>query len=134
MGEFKFLPQRQQNWSGRYRRIPGENYAFHLRPMDEQLQVVILWNLDDLTYTCCAVESPELKSLVHAISEVKRNMGGSGGGSFLVNESDQVLVPSSDGLGSRMLVGEVRGSLKFHNVMQGGTFTLGDDYGLSTGD
>lgn len=74
-------------------------------------------------------------ALAQAVIDAKRSFGGSAGGSFLINEHRQVLVPSPLGTGEVALVGECSGPLLFHNSFAGSAlFDLADDQGLSPGD
>ena len=121
-------------WKGRYARIPGDTAVLHIVRVDGQLRVALLWNIDEDRGTCVAVDGQAVRSLVEAVSNAKQKMGGGQGGSFQINEFGQVLVPASTGGGRRMFVGELLGDLPFEDPFDNGTFTLGDDSGMSTGD
>ena len=134
MSGFDFRPIKPKPWTGRYARTPGETSALHVRHQGDESRVVIVWVTRGLRLESFAVDNPHAKSLASAIMEAKRAAGGDGGGSFQINEYGQVLVPATDAGGTRFLVGEVRGSLRFLNPLDEVTFTLGDDSGLNTGD
>jgi hypothetical protein len=80
------------------------------------------------------VETAAARELVHAVIQGKGHFGYGGGGSFLINEYGQVLVPSPTGTCQQVLVGEWTGPLEFHNPFDGGTFDITDDEGLEPGD
>ena len=113
--ETMFVPCEPRFWNGRYDRVPGDSAVFHLRYHDGRLRPVIVWPCDDKVATCPAVECAAADELAMAVAEAKRFAGGTGGGSFLINEFGQVLVPSSDGDGIRLLAGCLSGSLLFEN-------------------
>jgi len=102
-------------WHGRYARIPGDNSVFHLKYMDGRMWPVIHWETEEGTATCAARECVAAVQLAAAVEAAKRKAGGSGGGSFVINEYGQVLVPASDGQGQRCLAGELTGRLLFEN-------------------
>ena len=134
MAGFHFRRLSLRPWTGRYKRIPGETTALHVKRIGKESRVVIVWDADGYRRDCDLVDGPGARSLAAAVVAAKEAMGGDLGGSFQVNEFGQVLVPSTDGEGQRLLAGQVRGSLRFQDPLQGGTFTLGDDSDLSAGD
>ena len=134
MNRFRFQRIPPRPWSGRYSRVPGDTTALHVKSIDNSPCVVLVWHVDGYTCICKAVDGPDERTLAAAVTEAKKEMGGTLGGSFQINEYGQVLVPATDGGGQRMLAGRVVGSLRFEDPLKGGTFTLGDDAGLSTGD
>ena len=135
MASFRFTLQTPKPWTGRYARIPGDTTALHVLADSRGSRIAVYWRRDDETGTCSVVECEQSRRLAAAVAHAKRAMGGSGHGAFQINEYGQVIVPSSSGGYSRMLVGEVEGDLRFLNPFQDGqAFTLGDDAGLSTGD
>lgn len=75
----------------------------------------IEWPTEEGTGTCFAVRCAAVEELAEAVERAKRHAGGSGGGSFMINEFGQVLVPDSDGAGRRSLVGQWEGRLLFKN-------------------
>ena len=134
MSRFRFQPIFPRSWSGRYARIPGDTTVLHVKRIEKSSRVVVVWHTDGSTCTCKAVDGPDERILATAVVAAKREMGGMEGGSFQINEFGQVLVPATDGGGHRMLAGRAYGSLRFEDPRNGGTFTLGNDSGLSTGD
>ncbi|MCL6650014.1 MAG: hypothetical protein K6U89_16985 [Chloroflexi bacterium] len=91
-----------REWSGFYKRIPGKDTAFHVKGR----KVQCLWERGRYERAWCdIVESTAADELARAVSEGKRFFGYSGGGSFLINEHGQVLVPSPAGDGRQALVG-----------------------------
>jgi hypothetical protein len=110
-----FTPCEPQPWHGRYSPIPGNSTRFHLKHVDGVLLPAIIWVQDDEEATCHAIGSPAVRELAEAVARGKGHFGRHGGGSFLVNEFGQVLVPCPDGDGRRVLVGELRGNVFFQN-------------------
>ncbi len=82
---------------------------------------------------CHAVKCDEVEKLVEAINEAKSRLSGSMGGSFVINEHGQVIVPSAFGDGSRLLVGEIEGVLLFEDD-NGEIIDLSDDSNLEVGE
>jgi hypothetical protein len=110
-----FQSCRLQRWHGRYARIPGDTSVFHLKALNGRLWPAIVWETEDGTATCYATDSASVASLAVAVESAKRRSGGTGGGSFVINEFGQVLVPSSDGDGTRYIVGQLNGAILFQN-------------------
>ncbi len=122
-------------WRGRYARIPGDNTVFHLKSINGRMWPTILWDTDDGTGTCAACECSAAAELAQAVEAAKRKLGGTGGGSFVINEFGQVLVPASDGSYRRFLAGELKGRLLFENPFdEDDPIDLGDTVHLQPGD
>jgi len=102
-------------WYGRYSRIPGDSSVFHLTYLGGRMWPVIYWETEEGTATCAACQCDAAAHLANAVERAKRKSGGSGGGSFMINEYGQVLVPASDGSGRRYLAGELQDQLLFEN-------------------
>ncbi|GBD30579.1 hypothetical protein HRbin32_01687 [bacterium HR32] len=127
----KFRPVGPKEWGGFYKRIPGKDTAYHVRSGT----VFCLWERRRYWRLWCAmVGSAAADELVRAVREGKRFFGYSGGGSFLINEYGQVLVPSPAGDGRQALVGEWMGSLEFVDPLNNEVFDMADDGGLELGD
>lgn len=107
-----------REWSGRYARVPGEKCVMHLRSVAGRTAVAVRWDRGDETGWCATVDGSASRDLAGAVLSAKQQLGGGGGGSFVINEFRQVIVPASDGGGRRLLVGEVVGSLRFHNPFE----------------
>src|SRR5947209_4212546 len=101
----QFCACRPAPWGGRYGRLMGDGAVFHLRYVGGRLWPVLLWKTDEGVATCRAFNCAATVKLVEAIAQAKQQAGGEGGGSFLVNEYGQVLVPATEGGGRRFLVG-----------------------------
>lgn len=130
-----FRACRPTPWSGRYRRVMGDASVFHLRYAGGRLWPMILWETEEGVGTCRAVECAAAVELVDAVARAKCCGGGDGGGSFVVNEYGQVIVPSSDGSGKRFLAGRLNGKLLFENpFLSQELIDLGDDGHLENGD
>lgn len=133
---FAVAPGTPQPWSGRYARVPGETTAFHVRLVDGLWWPVVEWAFDGMTAECPMVESAGAAALTAAVNAGKALLGGGQGGSFLINEYGQVLVPASTPRDTRVaIVGECTGPLEFvDNAAGSGTFDLADDAALGAGD
>jgi hypothetical protein len=83
---------------------------------------------------CPMVVSGAAAELAEAVNWGKRLLGAPAGGSFVINEFGQVLVPSSAGDGRIALVGEWQGALEFTDALRGGTFDLAPAKPLVNGD
>ncbi|MCB1066194.1 MAG: hypothetical protein KDN20_25145 [Verrucomicrobiae bacterium] len=137
MSEISFRKCNPRPWNGRYTRVTGGS-SWRLKTISGRWWPIIDWRSDDYQLTCPSLESPASVALAEAVSGGKKSLGGSGGGSFLINEFGQVIVPSSSGDGKRVIVGELTGELIYENPMASGphdqTFRLGDASGLNPGD
>lgn len=130
-----FNPCRPRTWHGRYDRIPGDNSVFHLKYVGGRLWPIIYWETEDGTATCPAVNCEAASQLANAVERAKIMAGGSGGGSFVINEYGQVLVPASDGGGRRYLAGRLQGRLLFENPFdEDDPIDLGECDDLQPGD
>jgi len=131
----QFQACRPTPWSGRYRRVMGDVSVFHLRYVDGRLWPVVIWETGEGTATCRALGCAAATELADAVARAKRYAGGDEGGSFVVNEYRQVIVPSSDGDGKRFLAGWLNGTLLFENpFVPQEPIDLGDDGHLENGD
>jgi len=131
----QFSPCRPTPWNGRYRRVMGDSSVFHLRFIGGRLWPVVLWDTEEGLATCRAVVCGAADGLAEAVARTKRHAGGNGGGSFLVNEFGQVIVPSSDGGRRRFLAGRLHGRLLFENpFLSEEAIDLADDMHLENGD
>lgn len=135
---FRFRPCGPRLWTGRYGRIPGNGSVYHIRKNEQgDWWVEIEWNRQEMVCYPQALDRGDVQLLVESVNEAKRTgWGGQEGGSFLINEFRQVLVPSSDGSGIVMTVGETSGVLLFDDPSadSGETLDLSDDSGLTAGD
>lgn len=109
-------------WNGRYSRIPGDHTAFHVRFHKDQWWPVVDWVVGDEIGSCPMVECDAAYKLAHAVNSGKHLLGAPSGGSFLINEYGQILVPGPLGYHRIVTVGEWQGPLEFLNVLDGGTF------------
>jgi hypothetical protein len=131
----RFTTCQPKDWRGRYGRIPGNRSVFHLRRVGGRKCVVIEWHRDGCIGTCVAVDTAESRKIVSAVANAKRLMGGGDAGAFLVNEFGQVLVPSSEGDGRRLIVGMLEGTLHFIDPFTDGRLiNLDGDSSLQCGD
>jgi hypothetical protein len=132
----EFTPCEPLEWRGRYGRIPGNLSVFHVRHSQRQNRLwpyALITNNEDRG-TCWALKSPDIGKLVQAVQSGKQFFGHPTGGSFLVNEYGQVLVPASSGDRRCAYVGSLQGKLQFDNPLKENTiFDLSDDHGLTCG-
>lgn len=123
----KFTQCRPRKWTGRYGRIPGKTPVFRARA-DGTMEVYWSVHGEDTWLTSEAVADPAIEELIEAINKYKLDATGSRGGSFLINEFGQVLVPSG-GSRSIMLVGELQGVPEFEDPCTDDLFHLaGEDF------
>jgi hypothetical protein len=133
--ELVFRPIEFRPWQGRYSRIVGKTTTFKIRNTSENgLWPVIEWEHQEGRVTCLAVNFGDVRQLADAVAEAKRKLYGNFTGSFVINEFGQVIVPSSAGDGTRLLVGETEGVMLFDNPLTNGILDLSDDEGLNNGD
>lgn len=121
-------------WTGRYARIPGDTAVYHLISRRGKWWPVIYWDTDEDRVTCAALDCPASHELGEAVARAKWALSRTQGGSFLINEFGQVIVPSALGDGQRMLAGTISGNLLFENPLEDGLIDLGDTSGLQPGD
>jgi hypothetical protein len=123
-----------REWNGFYSRIPGHTTTFTITYNTDYASFwpIIRHNTDDGLLICPALEGGDVELLIETINEAKMQMTGQQGGSFCINEFGQVIVPSSDGDGMRLLVGQCEGVLLFEGEDE--IIDLSDDCGLDTGD
>lgn len=133
--EFTFRSVPVLKWTGRYARVPGGESVFHIKYIDGQRTLALMLNTGEYEATCCARECDGIKALTQSVVSAKQKMGGSGGGSFQINEHGQVVVPSSDGDGDRLYIGEINGTILFRNPLNDDRlFDLSAVDGLNPGD
>lgn len=131
---FTFYPCSPKEWNGRYKITKSNENVFHLKYNQNLGQWWPTINFVDGFDTgyCPAVDMGNLRELANSVNSVKNTYHFSDGGSFLINEFGQVIVPTiGDG---RVLVGEIDGKILFENVFNGGIIDLSDTNALSFGD
>lgn len=136
MTRFEVNPAAPRVWSGRYARIPGETTTLHVQRVNGEWRPVVKWAVDDTTAVCPMCTSDGATALSSVVNRGKAFLNGGEGGSFLINERGQILVPASNRNDYRVaIVGECAGPLDFENSAAGhGTFNLADDNDLNPGD
>ncbi|MGB9863613.1 MAG: hypothetical protein ACPLPQ_07390 [Candidatus Saccharicenans sp.] len=133
--KFKFIRQTFRWWFGRYGRLIGGSYW----KVALNNEILVIWNINsDTKVVLQAKHSPEIKKLAEAVNDAKKIMGSYGGGTFSINEFGQVIVPSADGNGKRILVGEIKGPIllknPFSNNQDNKWIDISDDSGFKCGD
>ncbi len=136
MTRFQVNRVKPQVWNGRYARIPGDTTVMHVHFVDGKWRPVCIWELDGVKAVCSMVDSKDAIVLAKAVNKAKKFLGGGPGGSFLINERGQILVPAPGSKDfRRAIAGTCSGPLLFANSLKGyGTFDLADDTGLKLGD
>ena len=135
MADFSFIPIPPRHWSGRYARIPGDTTAFHARLIGGRWWPIVEWTVGDETAQCPMAVADCAGDLAEAVNAGKRFLNGAAGGSFLIDEYGQVLVPDPSGDGDVAIIGECAGRMVFDDSLRGhGQFDLTDDLRLKTGD
>lgn len=134
-----FFPRGPFPWYGRNKHFTGRWGTFHIEYNKEySWWPALLVENDEGSYYAWAIDQDNLRDLVKSINDAKDSMvSGSLGGAFLINEYGQVLVPSNDGDGRIMFVGEidVNDSLMlFFNPLSGEIMDLSYDIDLRPGE
>jgi len=123
MSNSRFTPSQPQIWSGKYKRVPGDNTAFHVSQVNGQWHPNASRSIGAETAQCNMVASGTSTALASAVIDGKRYLGGNGGGSFLINEFGQVLVPAQNWTAAHndhvAIVGSFSGSLLLHDPFIG---------------
>lgn len=105
-------------WRGRYAKIEGNENVFHVKWNFRRGNwwVCLVMKFNNEEYICWATEDKGIKYLTDSVNEGKKflNPVHKGGGSFIINDYKQVIVPSSDGDSRRVIVGKITGDIKFH--------------------
>lgn len=134
MGNIIFTPFEIKAWRGRYGRVEGSGSVFIVKTVGGSKKLIIT-SIRDYTKTICEAQTlPAVNELIQAVIAGKRALGGDAGGSFLINEFGQVLVPASDGSGQRVIVGEINGTILFDDPLTGKHIDLSDCRKLMSGD
>ena len=136
MTAFSCRPIAPRAWRGRYLSVVGNPAtAFHIRVRGGEWWPCVDWQRAGELGTCWAIGGAEIRTLTKAVNDGKRALGSSEGGSFLINEWGQVLVPSSNYSAGVVLVAEVAGTPFFDDPWRPGVpVSLSDDRGLQPGD
>lgn len=130
----RFVHRQPIWWTGHYGRVPGKEPAFHIVTQGDQFTCVLQRHADDLLAVCPMEDSEASRRLAIWVVACKAaNGGGNGGGSFLINEFGQVLVPT--GPMTRLFVGTWEGPMRFTDPLHSGClFDLTDDSPFKNGD
>ncbi len=128
-----------KSWTGRYGRILGHGTYWKVKNCQDGWQVILSWSYDDDTrIECHARDGDGAQLLAQTVAFAKKAMGGQGGGSFVINEYGQVIVPNSKGNGQYLMVGEIDGCFWLNNPLSNSPidrwFQLWDTGNLQSGD
>ena len=119
---FNPLPK-EKFWQGRYRRIAGKEPCYHVT----QRNIIILnWIRHNEKGKCLIrpqnrEEGSHLYTLARYINKIKQKYNGMAGGSFVINEFGQVIVPTRQG--GRYYIGDWIGDIYFENTMNNNEIT-----------
>jgi hypothetical protein len=131
----KIIKRKPAYWRGRYNIVYGNKSSVLSikRFKNRWWPTATLIENDEVTI-CPSIECQASYDLANIVNNAKRLLSNSeGGGSFIINEFGQIIVPSSYGNGERMYVGEINGTLQFFNPNTTQLFDFGDN-GLKSGD
>jgi hypothetical protein len=133
---FVFRACKPKRWFGKFSRVFGNTTVFRVRYDQEKKEFwpLVEWKYLGDTLLCTACKDYYISKLTEAVNKAKKIMSSIPGGSFIINEFGQVIVPSSCGDGTRMLVGEIDGAIVLENPWDGGYIDLSDDSRLQVGD
>jgi hypothetical protein len=129
---FRFHASSTSEWKGRYKRIQGSSSAFHVVSRAGKYVILAYIQTEEGQVSCQALPCPDVEAMIEAINDVKRRYHSQPGGSFLINEFGQVLVPTKESI--RFYVGQCTGVLQFLNLDTKRIVDLSDDSLLETGD
>ena len=112
----RFIPIQPRIWEGKYSRVPGDHTTLSVTRVDGRWRPNAMRSIGDETAQCNMADSSSGASLAQAVINGKRFLGGKRGGSFLINEFGQVLVPAQVSVSADVaIVGSLRGSLMLHD-------------------
>lgn len=132
-----FSPCNMRMWNGRYVIIPGNESKFHIRWRGEEygwwICVERNSNYENTVYWAEDTDSNRL--LKDAVNMAKLRLNGRKGGSFIINEFGQVLVPADNGK-DRYIVGQINNNCRCENLFINGnqSISLSNVTGLNLGD
>ena len=133
---FIFKPCKPKPWFGNYNIVYGKATVFRIRfnPEKRAFWPLVEWKYFGDTLVCTACDDYNIIKLTESVNKAKKIMANIPGGAFVINEFGQVIVPSGDGNGKRLLVGEVDGVMLLENPLDGSFIDLSDDEELQVGD
>ena len=92
MAKFIELPIRE--WKGRYNRNIGNNdTVFHIKKFGDRWHPTLYYTSDSEQLMLTADDCKGSRDLTRCVNRVKKELGDRNGGSFIVNEYKQVIVP-----------------------------------------
>ena len=127
---FQFHTSGIQEWAGRYDRISGRLSVFKVVHSGGRQVVQAYIQTSEGKTICEALQSQAVEKMIATINMVKRHHNCQPGGSFLLNEYGQVLVPTQTG--QRFCVGQTTGIMLMRNLDTQEIVDLSDDTGLTT--
>lgn len=129
---FQFHTRGIQEWAGRYGRIPGGLSVFKVVHSGGRQVVQAYIETSEGKIICESLQSQAVEKMIATINTVKTHHNRQLGGSFLLNEYGQVLVPTQTG--QLFCVGQTTGIMLLRNLDTQEIVDLSDDTGLTTGD
>jgi hypothetical protein len=129
---FQFHTNGIEEWVGRYCRIPGDLSVFKVVFTGGRYVIQAFIETVEGRVTFETAQTQGTEQLISAINAVKWRYNHQPGGSFVVNEYGQVLVPTR--AGKRFCVGKITGVMLLRNVDTQEIVDLSDDAGLRPGD
>ncbi len=110
----RFYPAEPRVWIGRYNRIPGEASVFHIRyfKLMGEFWPLALSRTRNEIFSYAFAYSQTARVLTSHICRLQQRINGHPGGSFIINEYGQVLVPDANEYRRRYYVGRLMGDWK----------------------
>lgn len=112
-----FCPEVPRPWMGRYNRIPGEASVFHIRfsRVVGHFWPLALSRINGEILEYLFADCSATRTLTAHICRLQQRINGFPGGSFVINEYGQVLVPDTNEYRSRYYVGRLIGDWKLRD-------------------
>jgi len=132
-----FSPCNMRMWNGRYVIIPGNKSKFHIRwrggGFGWWICIERYINHENIIYWAEDTDSNRL--LIRKVNGAKMQLNYQPGGSFIINEFGQVLVPADNGT-DRYIVGQLNNNCGCQNLYINGnqSISLSNVNGLNLGD
>lgn len=131
-----FYPEKPRPWKGRYNRIPGEASVFHMRYASflnrfwPQAQL----SRDGDTLVYYFADCQAIRDMADHVCRFQEIRSGVQGGSFLINEWGQVLVPDPFRYKQRYYVGRLQGGWSLMDPLEPSRLVSLDGANMACGD